>query len=883
VRGGASPKRLLGGNPHNGMRRRNLITALAATAAFGAVASPAQAELRRVKVTLVTGQQITLAVDVPAGTPVDQVSFSGLPAAIQRVEDLGPVATPTPTPVPTTTASPTPTLTPTPTATPTQTPTATPAETPMPPPASETAAPATPTPTPAAPAESETPGPASPTPTPIPEKRSANPRARGNLRGNSQVLSGELSGPAHPAAPKRRSKATPTPAPTPSGPAQPAPSISVPGPIRPGVPNFFVEQFRIPPFLLPIYQAAGIEYGVRWEVLAAINEIETDYGRNLNVSSAGAVGWMQFIPSTWSMYGVDANQDGLADPYNPVDAIFAAARYLRAAGAAEDLRRAVFAYNHANWYVDSVLLRARLISGLPADLVSSLTGLTQGRFPVSGRAGYADQLTRRTLAARRGTSPARPIASAAGRKGVIIVARPGAPVVAVNDGRVVKIGRNTQLGRYIALQDVYGNTYTYARLGSVAARYPAPTRRTTTQADVKRELALPEDAPPLRAASRTTESQSEARRANSTSLTRPTGPEAGLVPRATRPAAAEATRAEARPAEATAAEATAPLKQRLFAHPDRPRAAAAAAAVLVGSQTAGLGRAAEHLEGTRALRRGARVTAGTVLGAVGRGPTGATGSLRFEIRPATRAAPRIDPKPILDGWRLLESTDVYRARNRSLLTGQETTAPSIGQIILMGKDALARRVLSNPKIEIYACGREDIRAGLVDQRVLATLELLAASELRPTVTSLECGHSYLTASGNVSEHSSGHAVDIAAINGVPIAGHQGAGSIAEVTIQRLLTLQGAMKPHQIISLMTFAGTDNTYAMADHADHIHIGWQPQFGANPAASEQVNAIIKPSQWVSLISRLGEIANPRVREQPSRYAVQTSKRSSRAHKGE
>ena len=87
----------------------------------------------------------------------------------------------------------------------------------------------------------------------------------------------------------------------------------------------------MPPFLLPIYQAAGIEYGVRWEILAAINEIETDYGRNLNVSSAGALGWMQFMPPTWEMYGTDANRDGEKDPFNPVDAIFAAARYLRAA------------------------------------------------------------------------------------------------------------------------------------------------------------------------------------------------------------------------------------------------------------------------------------------------------------------------------------------------------------------------------------------------------------------------------------------------------------------------------------------------------------------------------------------------------------------------
>ena len=91
------------------------------------------------------------------------------------------------------------------------------------------------------------------------------------------------------------------------------------------VPNFVIQRFRIPIFLLPIYQAAGIEYGVRWEVLAAINEIETDYGRNLNVSYAGAQGWMQFMPATWKAYGTDANRDGKRDPYNPVDAIFAAA------------------------------------------------------------------------------------------------------------------------------------------------------------------------------------------------------------------------------------------------------------------------------------------------------------------------------------------------------------------------------------------------------------------------------------------------------------------------------------------------------------------------------------------------------------------------------
>jgi murein DD-endopeptidase MepM/ murein hydrolase activator NlpD len=72
-------------------------------------------------------------------------------------------------------------------------------------------------------------------------------------------------------------------------------------------------------------------------------------------SSAGALGWMQFMPETWLRWGLDASGDGVADPWNPEDAVYAAARYLAAAGGRSDLPRAVFAYNHAQWYVDDVL------------------------------------------------------------------------------------------------------------------------------------------------------------------------------------------------------------------------------------------------------------------------------------------------------------------------------------------------------------------------------------------------------------------------------------------------------------------------------------------------------------------------------------------------
>jgi murein DD-endopeptidase MepM/ murein hydrolase activator NlpD len=73
---------------------------------------------------------------------------------------------------------------------------------------------------------------------------------------------------------------------------------------------------------------------------------------------------MQFMPETWSRWGVDADRDGVRNPYSPQDAIFAAARYLAASGAASDLPRAIFAYNHAAWYVTEVLLRARMLGNV---------------------------------------------------------------------------------------------------------------------------------------------------------------------------------------------------------------------------------------------------------------------------------------------------------------------------------------------------------------------------------------------------------------------------------------------------------------------------------------------------------------------------------------
>jgi Transglycosylase SLT domain len=660
--------------------------------------------------------------------------------------------------------------------------------------------------------------------------------------------------------------------PTPDNPgfidALPGPSTAT------GVPNFIIRKFRVPPFLLSIYQAAGIEYGIRWEVLAAINEIETDYGRNLNVSSAGAVGWMQFMPATWKTYGTDANEDGRKDPYNPVDAIFAAARYLAAAGYSEDVRGAIFAYNHADWYVDSVLLRARLIAGVPADLIGSLTGLTEGRFPVYARARYADDLAERELVKRvqRGENAANVVESTDSRRSIDIYSRRGAPVVAVNDGVIKKIGRSERLGRYVTLQDVYGNRFTYAHLGEVSRFFPVP------KADVS---------DPRRAA--------RAIHANEPNLPAPDAPASAgrqLDDSDRAPARYRGARSakRARPSE--------PVKQRLFAHPNLPGAREAggleqlldAEARRAGgfetyrnyfSRPFGLDPSKVRL---RRLKKGSRVIGGTIIGRVGETVPGRAAHLDFSIRPAGRGAPRVDPKPILDGWKLLEATAIYRASGRNVLYGDdEAGGMSIGQILLLPKPLLERRVLSDERIEIYDCGRDDIRSGQIDRRVLATLAYLAESGLKPTVTSLKCGHSFYTSSGNVSHHSSGNAVDIAKLNGIPILGHQEAGGITEQAVRRLMLLQGTMAPAQIISLFEIGGT--TFAMADHHDHIHVGFQPMFGANRKLGKQALAVLKPGQWSDLISRLGDIDNPVVPTRPSKYSLpaKTGRRASTAHAGE
>ncbi|MFZ0089919.1 MAG: lytic murein transglycosylase [Solirubrobacteraceae bacterium] len=675
--------------------------------------------------------------------------------------------------------------------------------------------------------------------------------------------------------------------PTPSNPSY---SVATPGPAPVGVPNFFIDSFRIPPFLIPIYQAAGIEYQVPWQVLAAINEIETDYGRNLSVSSAGAVGWMQFLPSTWKEWGIDANGDGVADPYNPVDAIFTAARYLHAAGASTNLSGAIFAYNHADWYVQSVLLRAKLIGGIPGQLIGALTGLVQGHFPVAAPAKYADDSVV-SLAGKKvtGSNAAVAIDSSPDTKATAIFAKRRSPVIAVNDGRIVKVGTSPQLGDYVELQDSTGNTYTYAHLGSVSQEYPVPKPVRKSAHAVVTEFAQPAAKKPTAAASAGSQSTTGQAKPTPASTGAQTGGDraasAGTTKSST--AAGHAAGASAGAASGSASSSSrtisAPMvKERLFANPGRPNSYAAGGKLQLKNTGQPITSFENYFSDTlhlprdqytlQPLRAGSIVIAGTVLGRIGGAAQGVSSHLSFMVQPAGKHAPYIDPKPILDGWKLLEATAVYRADGVDPFFGPGAKNPTIGQVLLMSKEQLTNRVLADPHVQIYPCGRRDIEAGLIDRRVLATIEFLSASGLDPDVTGLDCGHSSSGSDGVDATGATGASVDISKINNIPVLGHQGSGSVTDLAIRRLLTLQGSMRPDEIISDIAYKSQSNTLALADHQNRIQITFSPDYGTNTKLSAQIKSILAPGQWIQLINRISQIPEPVVPIAPSSYAIRT-----------
>jgi hypothetical protein len=349
------------------------------------------------------------------------------------------------------------------------------------------------------------------------------------------------------------------------------------------------------------------------------------------------------------------------------------------------------------------------------------------------------------------------------------------------------------------------------------------------------------------------------------------------------PASASSSSSSASPALIQTSVPAPMVKERLFANPNNPASYAAGGDLQIQTASPSISNFQNYFSDAlhlakdqytlQPLKVGSQVVAGTILGRLGAGNSTLASHLEFMIRPAGKKAPYIDPKPILDGWKLLQATSVYRAAGVNPFYGKNAKNPTIGQVLLMSKEQLVYRVLEDPHVQIYACGRRDIQAGLIDRRILAVIEYLSASGLDPTVSGLECGHSLTADTGVDAAGATGASVDISKINNITVLNHQGAGSITDLTIRRLLTLQGVFKPDEIISAMSYKSQKNTLALPDHANRIQILYTPLFGQNKALSAQVTDLLQPQEWTQLINHIASISNPTVPIAPSKYAIKVN----------
>ena len=155
--------------------------------------------------------------------------------------------------------------------------------------------------------------------------------------------------------------------------------------------------------------------------------------------------------------------------------------------------------------------------------------------------------------------------------------------------------------------------------------------------------------------------------------------------------------------------------------------------------------------------------------------------------------------------------DLYRSVGiETLITGYEAS-----------KDRLAKRLLASDNVWIYGGGRDDIAAGRIDVRILVVISYLRERHGEVTVSSLFSGHRKFARPGVVSAHIYGHAVDVAAVGEISIAGHQQPGGITEAAVRSLLLLPTELQPQQVISLLGLGGP--SFPLRDHGDHIHVGF------------------------------------------------------------
>jgi hypothetical protein len=441
---------------------------------------------------------------------------------------------------------------------------------------------------------------------------------------------------------------------------------------------------------------------------------------------------------------------------------------------------------------------------------------------------------------------------------VTLSSAPGAKVVAVQNGRIAQVGRSRALGRFLVLRDVYGDVFTYAGMGSVAGFYVPRAHAQEQPGAPIAQAASTRDPHPSQAASAGFQSP------------------VTLQVKAPRHKQASSGGQVSAPQAETVQDVQG--KVRLFAHPGNPDARASAVAA------AAVRARAEHSSRRVPLRAGIVVPAGTVLGTVSTAAGAQQGHLRFAIRPAGDQA-TIDPGPVLANWGQLQSAlHPQAARAEDALLGA-----TAADVFLLTKAELQRAVLADPGIVISGCARHDVAAGRVDRRVLAVLAFLSRSGLAPTVHSLRCGQPSVAPGGGPTAAYQGDAVEISAFNATAVAGHQGAGTLADVAIRTLLTLPPEFLPASIVSLMRYPGAPSTHSDPAYWNRVAISFNapsraltpPLAGTNGAkghaAAARLAAValvqtgaLSAGQWDQLVSRIGALPAPAVGHKPSSAAI-------------
>jgi hypothetical protein len=223
---------------------------------------------------------------------------------------------------------------------------------------------------------------------------------------------------------------------------------------------------------------------------------------------------------------------------------------------------------------------------------------------------------------------------------------------------------------------------------------------------------------------------------------------------------------------------------------------------------------------------------------------------------------------VLDGWVALENSSVFHAKGENPFLA---TSPTVGQVLLETKQQLEPQVLRDSGIRLSRCARQDVRSGRVDKRVLAALEYLSVSGLKPGVAGMPCPPA--TPAALASNAAAGSAIDamsITALGGEPVAGRQGAGSAADTAVRRLLMLQGLARPQRIVSQMRYPNAAVTVTNARAADAIRVVFASPRSALARVAGLYASALAPQQWTRLIARLGEIPDPTVSRKPSAAAL-------------